>query len=274
MTIDGSRDDPAAPSVPSQAWTRALLLSALAGLASGCGGSPAPDAGLAGEPAQTPRSADGSDGGALTRLTPAEAAEGWRLLSTSLEGWRGYMREDVPGGWTAENGVLTFSPGGEGGDLITRDQFESFELALEWKIEPGGNSGIFYRVVEEGRYAYWTGPEMQILDNARHPDGRSPLTSAGANYGLHAPPGDFTRPVGEWNEARIVVRGSDVEHWLNGQRVVSYTLGSPEWEALVAGSKFTEWPGYGQADRGHLGLQDHGDPVWFRNIRVRALGGG
>lgn len=235
-------------------------------VAMGCGGTP--------EPEQQPSGRGPDEAGdvsALTQLTAADAQAGWRLLSASLDGWRGYMSEDVPEGWAVEEGVLSFTPGGEGGDLITRDQFEDFELRLEWKVQSRGNSGIFYRVAEEGRYAYWTGPEMQVLDNEGHPDGQSPLTSAGANYGLHAPPEDVTRPVGDWNEVRIVVRGSDVEHWLNGQRVVQYTLGSPEWRALVADSKFNEWPGYGRAPRGHLGLQDHGDPVWFRNIRVRPL---
>ncbi len=271
IMIDRSRQYRTLSPNPGPAWPRALVVSACLGFGGGCGGSPAPDAGPPGEPTQAARGVDGSEGAALTRLTPPEIAEGWRLLSASLDGWRGYMSQDVPEGWTVESGVLAFAPGGEGGDLITTDQFGSFELALEWRIDSGGNSGIFYRVIEEGRYAFWTGPEMQILDNDRHPDGRSPLTSAGANYALHAPPEDFTRPVGEWNEARIVVRGSDVEHWLNGERVVSYTLGSPEWQALVADSKFTEWPGYGKAAQGHLGLQDHGDPVWFRNIRVRRL---
>ncbi|NNM35405.1 MAG: DUF1080 domain-containing protein [Gemmatimonadetes bacterium] len=235
-------------------------------LAAGCGGAPAPET--------PPSGAESDEAGpmsAMTRLATEETEAGWQLLSASLDGWRGYMSDAVPGGWAVDEGLLTFTPGGEGGDLITRDQFDDFELALEWRVESRGNSGIFYRVVEEGRYAYWTGPEMQILDNEGHPDGASPLTSAGANYGLHAPPEDVTRPVGEWNEARVVVRGSDVEHWLNGTRVVAYTLGSPEWRALVAESKFSQWPGYGEAPRGHLGLQDHGDPVWFRNVRVRSL---
>jgi hypothetical protein len=110
---------------------------------------------------------------------------------------------------------------------------------------------------------------MQILDNARHPDGKSPLTSAGANYGLHAPVRDVTRPVGEWNDVRLVVAGARVEHWLNGIKVVEYELWSPAWESLVKTSKFVTMPAYGRAKRGRIALQDHGDPVWFRNITIR-----
>ena len=265
--IDQSRFDPARTlGARTEARPRRWLGLALCGLFAACGGGPAPETPPAGDVASSP-AADA----AMTQLSAADADAGWRLLSASLDSWRGYMSDDVPEGWAIEAGVLTFTPGGEGGDLITRDAFGDFELALEWKVQPGGNSGIFYRVVEEGRYAYWTGPEMQILDNDGHADGQSPLTSAGANYGLHAPPEDVTRPIGEWNEARIVVRGSDVEHWLNGRQVVSYTLGSPEWQALVADSKFSQWAGYGEASEGHLGLQDHGDPVSFRNVRVRPL---
>lgn len=203
---------------------------------------------------------------------PDPDPEDWRLLvDGSLDQWRGYQQTEVPEGWAVEGRVLSFTPGGAGGDLITVDQFQDFEFSLEWRVSAGGNSGIFYRVMEEGEYAYWTGPEMQVLDNDGHADGRNPLTSAGSNYGLHPPTNDVTRPVGEWNEARVVVRGSDVEHWLNGTKVVAYTLLTDEWKAKVAETKFAEWPDYGTAARGHIGLQDHGDPVSFRNIRVREL---
>ena len=208
------------------------------------------------------------------RLTPAEEAAGWRLLfdGASLDGWRGYRQQDVPAGWSAEDGVVAFAPAARGeASLITTEQFGDFELSLEWKIGPGGNSGIFYRATEAERAPYWTGPEMQLLDNDGHGDGRNPKTSAGSNYALHAPSEDMVRPVGEWNHVRIVVDGASVEHWMNGTRVVTYELWSREWEAAVARTKFQEWPGYGRARRGHVGLQDHGDPVWFRNIKIREL---
>jgi hypothetical protein len=160
---------------------------------------------------------------------------------------------------------------GEGGDIVTDREFTDFELSVEWKLEPGGNSGIFYRAAEGEEWIYHSAPEMQILDDERHPDGQNPLTSAGANYGLNAAPRGVVRPVGEWNESRVVVEGSQVEHWLNGTRVVEYVLGGEEWEARVADSKFVEWPAYGRAATGHIGLQDHGDPVWYRNMKVREI---
>lgn len=208
----------------------------------------------------------------VTPLTREEEAAGWKLLfDGTLEGWRGYRREGVPGGWEARGDALVFTPGRGGGNLITVDRYADFELALEWKIEEGGNSGIFYRATEDEVAPYWTGPEMQVLDNGGHPDGRRPETSAGSNYALHAPAEDVTRPVGEWNEVRIVVRGPRVEHWMNGVRIVAYELWTDEWRAVVGETKFAEWPGYGMAPSGHIGLQDHGDPVWFRNIRVRTF---
>jgi hypothetical protein len=203
-------------------------------------------------------------------LTAEERAAGWRLLfdGRTLEGWRGYKR-DAPQGWAVEDGTIART--GPGGDIMTVEQFGSFELALEWKISPGGNSGIFYRGTEQGVHIWESAPEMQVLDNTKHPDGKTAVTSAGANYGLHPPARDVTRPVGEWNQVRLVVNGPHVEHWLNGVKVVEYEQWSPEWEALVKASKFSTMPSYGRARQGHLALQDHGDPVWFRSIRIRPL---
>ncbi len=193
---------------------------------------------------------------APNQLTEADRAAGWRLLfdGESLAGWRGYRREDVPASWKAVDGTLAFSPG-----------------TVEWKISPGGNSGIMFRVTEEHNWPWESGAEVQVLDNIGHVDGKNPLTSAGANYALHAPARDVTRPVGEWNEVRLVVDGSHVEHWLNGTKGVEHELWSDEWKALVAGSKFNEMPRYGLATEGHLCLQDHDDPVWYRNIKIRPL---
>lgn len=204
-------------------------------------------------------------------LTAAERAAGWRLLfdGQTLAGWRSLKSDKPPPGWRAANGELIRD--GEGGDLLTAEQFADFELALEWRIAEGGNSGILFRVRTDHDEVWETGPELQLLDNARHPDGRNPLTSAGANYALHAPSRDATRPPGEWNDTRLLAQGAQVRHWLNGVPVVEYELWSEDWEARVAASKFAELPHYGRARRGHIALQDHGDLVAFRNLRIRPL---
>ena len=205
------------------------------------------------------------------RLTAAERAAGWQLLfdGNSLEGWRGYNSEFMPTGWSVENGLLTRT--GPGGDIITEQQFGDFELYLEWLVGPGGNSGVLVRAVEGQEEVYHGAPEMQILDDAGHPDGRSPLTSAGSNYGLHGAPRGIVKSAGEWNSSRIVVVNNQVEHWLNGDKVVEYELGSADWLRRVANSKFAQWPAYGRASRGHIGIQDHGDRVSFRNLKVREI---
>lgn len=204
-------------------------------------------------------------------LTEAEREAGWELLfdGRSLDGWRPYDRDGAPEGWSAEDGLLVRS--GPGGDIMTDREFTDFELTLEWRLEEGGNSGVFYRAAMGEEWIYHSAPEMQILDDERHPDGQSLLTSAGANYGLHPAPRGVVRAVGEWNEVRVIVNGAHVEHWLNGSQIVEYELGSPDWEERVANSKFTQWPAYGRAPVGHIGLQDHGDPVWYRNVKIRVI---
>jgi hypothetical protein len=218
------------------------------------------------------------------QLTPAEKAEGWRLLfnGETLEGWRGFHREDIPGGWMVEAGTLRKTPGrgtpeNPGGDLISIDQFENFELALEWKISRAGNSGIKYLVSESlpptGRGAISF--EYQVLDDDHHPDAKMGIAgnrTTGALYDLIAPSADkVLRPVGAFNETRIIVRGNLIEHWLNGRRVVSFDRSSAEYRSKVAASKFKTTRGFGEAVRGHVLLQDHQDEVWYRSIRIREL---
>lgn len=207
----------------------------------------------------------------MNTLTAEERSQGWRLLfdGETTAGWRGFRGPDMPDGWQVVDGTLTRVAAG--GDIITMDQFGDFELMLEWQLEPGGNSGIFIRATEDVERIYESAPEMQVLDDERHADGGSPLTSAGANYGLHAAPRGIVRPAGSWNQVRIVARGAHIEHWLNGVKVVEYELWTPDWEARVKDSKFVEWPQYGRATRGHIGLQDHGDRVAYRNIKIREL---
>jgi hypothetical protein len=193
------------------------------------------------------------------------------LAGGPAQHWRGYRMDSLPSAWAydAATGVLTRTR--YGGDIITRQQYEDFEFELEWTLGPRGNSGIFYRATEVTRVISENAPEMQVLDNVGHRDGLTPATSAGANYALDAPIRDVTKPLGEWNHARIVVVGPHVEHWLNGVKLLEYELWTPEWGAKVASSKFAEWPPYGLARRGHIGLQDHGDQVSYRNIRIREI---
>jgi hypothetical protein len=214
--------------------------------------------------------ATSSTGGvsSVSNVSSGSTAE-WRSLfdGRTSAGWRGYKRAEMPGGWQVVDGALTRVS--RAGDIVTADEFGDFELALEWKVAPGGNSGIMYRVTEDADAPYETGPEMQVLDDARHPDGQSPLTSAGALYGLYPAPRGVVKPAGEWNAARIVVRGNHVEHWLNGMKTVDAEIGSDDWNRRVADSKFRQWPGFAKASRGHIALQDHGDWVAYRNIRIR-----
>jgi hypothetical protein len=207
----------------------------------------------------------------MNSLTPQEQAAGWQLLfdGRTMNAWRGFRRAGMPDGWRVVEGAITRV--GPGGDIVTRDQFTNFELSLEWRVESGGNSGVMYRVTEQAEATYETGPEMQVLDDARHADGKSRLTSAGALYGLYPAPEGAVKPAGQWNSARIVVNGNQVEHWLNGVKTVEYELLSREWEEKVAASKFSQWPGYGRASKGHIALQDHGDLVSYRNIKIRVL---
>jgi hypothetical protein len=208
----------------------------------------------------------------MPALTAAEKAAGWKLLfdGKSLAGWRAYKSETPPTGWRADNGVLVRD--GAGGDLMTADQFDDFEMRFEWKVTANGNSGIIYRIATTEEFPWQTGPEYQILHNQGHKDGKAPITSAASNYAVNPPTKDLTRPVGEWNESRLLARGNHVEHWLNGEKVVEYEINSPDWLERVKASKFAKLANYGRVKRGHIALQDHGDVVSYRNIKIRVLG--
>ena len=207
---------------------------------------------------------------ARNTLSAAERAAGWRLLfdGRTTAGWTGFRKDSVTG-WRVEDGALVRA--GPGGDIVTIEQFANFELTLEWNVAAGGNSGIFFRVTDARGAVYETGPEMQVLDDSGHADGKSRLTAAGSNFALHAAPAGVVKPAGQWNAVRLVVNGSHVEHWLNGQKVVEYELWTPEWKDLVRASKFRQWDGYGRALTGRIALQDHGDRVAYRDIKIRVL---
>ena len=188
----------------------------------------------------------------------------------TLTGWRVYRSSAQPSGWYVKDGVLTKDRATD--DIITTEQFGNFELELDWRIQSGGNAGIFYRVTEEYEKPYWSGTEYQLLDDPNHPDGKNRLTSAGAAYGLYPSPAGIVKPAGEWNSTRIVARGARVEHWLNGTKLLEYDNGSADWNAKVAASKFAEWPNYGKARRGYIAIQgDHEGALSLRNVRIREL---
>src|SRR5256712_6715408 len=196
-----------------------------------------------------------SNASAATALTPEQRAAGWRSLfdGTSTAAWRAYKQQTMPNGWKIVDGVLTKT--GSVGDIITRDQFGNFELALDWKLSAGGNAGIFYRGTEEYDHIYWSAPEYQLLDDANHPDGKNRLTSAGADYALYPSPAGVVKPANQWNSSLIVVQGARVQHWLNGQKLLEYELWSPDWEGKVKASKFNDYPNYGRAKSGYISIQ-------------------
>lgn len=218
------------------------------------------------------------EGTTLATLTDEEKAEGWMLLfdGQSADNWRGYLKEGFPEeGWMIKDGELQVSRGG--GDLITKEMYENFEFSVDYKIHTeGGNSGIFYLAIEsEGEPIYHNAPEYQILDNEYHTTEADSTVYlkhlAGDNYDLHSSVEDFSKPIGEWNTAKVVVNNRKVEHWLNGNKCLEYEIGSDDWNELVAASKFKQWPNYGLATKGHIGLQDHNNTISFKNIKIKKL---
>ncbi len=224
-------------------------------------------------------------------LSNAEKEAGWSLLFNGKDfaGWRGLGRDSVPSGhWEIEDSCITKIPSGEvalqqdgqplqGGDLMTQEIYSDFELYLEWKISPAGNSGIKYNVDEKmstshpPEYAA-LGFEYQILDDQANPDAQVSAThTAGALYDLLGPAGKVLKPVGEFNSLRIVFDGSHGEHWLNGIRVLEYDLGTPEMAQRLEESKYRSIPGFAEKRAGHIVLQDHTDAAWFRNIKIRKI---
>ncbi|MFN3583835.1 DUF1080 domain-containing protein [Phenylobacterium sp.] len=202
-------------------------------------------------------------------LTPAEKAAGWKLLfdGKSTAGWRGFKTPEPDAGWTVTDGTLGPDPK-TSRDIMTKETFGDFELVFDWKITPKGNSGVMFHVTETGDQTYQSGPEYQVVDNAR---GEPLAEQAGALYGLYPPTTDATKPVGEFNHSRLVLRGGKGEHWLNGVKVAEYDLRSPEFKAKVAAAKFKAWPQFAASDTGHIALQNHGDHVYYRNIKIRPL---
>lgn len=205
--------------------------------------------------------------------TPALAApQPWQSLlqDHNAPAWRGWKAPGLPAGWHVAGGVL--SKEGAVDDLVTQRNFGDFELELEWKIGKGGNSGVFYRGTREYDHIYWSGPEYQLLDDVNAEDGRDRLTAAAAAYALYGAPAGVVLPFDHWNKTRLIVKGTHVEHWLNGRKVVEYELKSADWKGKVSLSKFAKYPHYGLATTGLIGIQgDHPGALAIRGIRIREL---
>jgi hypothetical protein len=260
----------------------ALLVAGATALA-GCHGASTPETGLG---ARNDVAIDGAN-----QISAAERAAGWRPLfdGRTLAGWRGLGYQEIPAAhWTVDRGMIKKIASGTvavqadgqpvgGGDLMTVDTFGDFELAWDWKVTPGANSGVKYNVSEELSTAMppshaAKGFEYQMIDDDRHPDGKLPTHRTSALYDLIAPPDDKpVNPVGDWNHSVIVFDGNHGEHWLNGRKVVEYQLGSPAMNAALARSKYAPIPWFATRRAGHIVLQDHGDEVYFRNLRIRDL---
>jgi hypothetical protein len=206
-------------------------------------------------------------------LTSCSNESQWEILfdGEKVNGLRGYRQSDFPSDhWTIVDGTLKTIPG-HGTDLISENVYKDFELELEWKVPEGGNSGIFYFATEKGDYIWQTAPEMQVLDNEVHTDGKNTLTSAGALYAMIAPSKVVVKPIGEFNQVRIKSKNNKIEHWLNGTKILEYIYGSDAMWHLVAKSKFSSMPLFAKATEGQIGLQgDHGE-IWYRNIKIRKL---
>ena len=220
------------------------------------------------------------DAKAANGLAADESSGEWKLLfdGKTTRGWRGFADKAIPQAWSIENGALTLSKRPEGasttgrGDIVTDAEFGDFELRLQWAVEPGANSGIFFFAREGATDTIWkAAPEVQVLDDARHKDGELPSHRAGALYDIYEPKCNALKPAGEYNDVRLVVRKGHVEQWLNGYRLVEYDLDSDDFRKRVKASKFRDQPEFAKVHRGRLGLQDHGDVIRFRSIRVREL---
>ena len=209
----------------------------------------------------------------ISLLTCTKQAD-WIVLfdGTSTDAWRGFQRQDFPvDGWKIENGSLKTIVGGDQCDIITKEKYGDFVLEVEWRVSPGGNSGIFYRATEEYPAIWQSAHEMQVWDDSLHHDGQNTVTSAGSLYGLIAPTSKVLVPVGEYNKAKVIAKGYHIEHWLNGAKILEYEFGSEELRSLVAESKFNDFSGFAKATEGYIALQHHGEEVWYRNIRIRPI---
>ena len=203
--------------------------------------------------------------------------DGWQVLfdGKTTKGWHTYGKTTVGNAWKIADGAVYVDPSiKEGGDLVTDNEYENFDLKLEWKISKNGNSGIMIFVKEDAaKYneTYVTGPEIQVLDNEGHPDGKITKHRAGDLYDLIKSSSEPVKPVGEWNQAEIIANKGKLQIFLNGTNVVTTTMWDDNWKQLIANSKFKDMPDFGKFNKGRIALQDHGNTVWYRNIKIKKL---
>jgi len=208
----------------------------------------------------------------VTENVAAPGKQAWQVLfdGTDTSAWRNFKSSGLHQQWQIIDGSLTLTAAG-GGDLLTKQQYANFELELSWLISSGGNSGVFILADEQGQFIYSHAPEVQILDNERHADNKLASHRSGSLYDLIAAPQSAQKAAGLWNQLRIIHQNGHLQVWQNNQQTVDIQLGSARWQQLVAGSKFANWTGFAANRKGHIGLQDHGDKVSFKNIRIREL---
>lgn len=209
-------------------------------------------------------------------LSQAQIEDGWKLLfdGKTTDGWHTWREDNVSSKWKVSDGILSFDPEADGksGDLVTDGQYENYHLKLDWKVSECGNSGIIFNIQEDGQEkTYHTGPEMQILDNTCHADAQYPTHRAGSLYDLIQAQPETEKPAGEWNTAEIILDRGHLIFKMNGTQVVETQMFNDQWEEMLANSKFKQWPGFGTYKKGHIGLQDHGDVVEFKNIMIKEL---
>ncbi|WP_339647672.1 DUF1080 domain-containing protein [uncultured Salegentibacter sp.] len=263
-----------------------VILIFFAGIVTGCGEQKDKSADDDQYETRAEATTENAEEAKINELSEKEKEDGWYLLfdGESTEGWRGYNKDTFPNGWVIEDGALKVQGSGAGeagggGDIIYDKEFKDFELSLEWKVSEGGNSGIFYLAEEiEGEPIYTSAPEMQVLDNERHPDaklGKDGNRKSGSLYDLMPAEPQNAKPMGEWNQVSIIVYRGTVVHTQNGENVVEYHLWTDDWKEMVKDSKFKDWKNFlnagGDNKKGFIGLQDHGDDVWFRNIKIKEL---
>ncbi len=211
--------------------------------------------------------------------TPYKEVDGWTILfdGSGYEHWRGFQNIEVPKEWTIEDGAMAYTPSNQGGKtIVSKKQYTNFILSLEWKISKGGNSGIFWGVSNDEKYsvAYQTGLEVQVRDNEIAKDTLVlPKHRAGAIFDIIAPAKDVAKPIGEWNTCQIHVdyKANAAKVTMNNVLILDFPLEGPGWEQLVSQSKFRDWEGFGEYKTGFIGLQDHGNNVWYRNIKIKEL---